>query len=228
MTTGRALLADEDGISMVEIMTSSSLVLIALTIFGAALLISNRTQIRDTEYSRANDSANLAVAMIDRQIRSGYVVATAPLGKAADAVKIFTLTAGQPQCVMWAVAPPFDPQDPLMAQGLYIHTWNPAIPNQKAPTEFSSAGGWRLITGDIVGADDNTFYIKDSLWIGNQKKDVFPTLEMILHLNASKGGVSRDGRAAQEIQVRSRFTSRNSQRAVDPFGAAGAKTGTTC
>lgn len=191
---------------MVEVMTSSALILIALTMFGAALFISSRTQVRDSEYSTANDSANLAIAMIDRQVRSGYVMPEPPsLGvRVADAVTVYTLSNGIPECVIWAVAS--IPDDPLGAQGLYFRSWN-AFDGER-PSDFGEGAGWRLALGSIRSASSDAFIVDHEL----AGRDVLPRLTMLLHLNASK-----EGRAGQEIEIRSTFTSRNSPRALDPF-----------
>lgn len=210
--------SSDEGLTLVELLIASSLLLLAILMFSGALLISQRTQIRDAEYSAANDAAHLAIAEIDRQVRSGYVIATPPsVSGTADGVKIFTMTNGQARCALWVVAPPAVATEPMLAQGLYMKTWNPATQTQ--PTAFGAAGGWRLVAGDLVGADSSTFTIDTA----NVASDVFPTMEMVLHLNAS-----RDKRQLQEIEIRSQFASRNSPRALDPYGATNSTAGAAC
>lgn len=212
MTTGRRMEADA-GTTLVELMVASSLFFIALTMFGLVLYVSQRTQIRDSEYSSVNDSVHVAAMEIDRQLRSGYVVAEpATLPGAADSVKIFTVSSVGARCVMWAIAPPTNPADPMAPQSLYTRTWDPE--SESPPTAFAAGSGWRVAATGIVKADPSSFVIGNASFGSVNAADVMPTLLMYLRLNAS-----RDKRDGQEIEFQSKFTSRNTPRlGQDTYG----------
>lgn len=207
MTTGSSLHGDA-GLTLVELLIASSLLLVALAMFGLALNVSQRAQIRDSEYSYANDSAHLALVEMDRQLRSGYAISEAsPLTGTTDSVKIFTMTNAKPKCAMWAIATAPGNPDPTPTQNLYVLTWTPGA---KLPDAFTATTAplWRMVASDIVDANANTFKVNTST-VGYQ---TLPTLEVLLHLNAA-----HDDRADQAIEIQSVFTSRNYPRFQDPY-----------
>lgn len=213
MTTGRPFECDE-GTTLVELLVASSLLVLAIGMFGLSLYISQRAQMTNADYSLANDAAHLAIVEIDRQLRSGYVIdEPTSLSGSADSVKIFTMSNGQARCAIWAIAP-LTLAGSLEAQSLYVRTWNPATQTQ--PTSFGSAGAWRLVAGGLVGANSQSFTVDKT----NEAADVFPTLRMVLSLTASDD----PGRPDQAVDIRSTFTSRNVPRKADPFSTGTART----
>lgn len=213
MTSGSPHPTSDLGITLVEVMVATSLFFIALSMFGAVLIVSHRTQIRDSEYSSVNDAVSLAVAELDKQIRSGYVIPdTTPLGTTADSVKIFTAAKGSDRCVAWAIYPTIG--TPVLPQSLYVKSWNPKA---VAPPSFSAAS-WRKVLSGIVGATSSSFTVVPAGL-------ALPQLKLSLTLN-----VARDGRADQAIDFESTFTARNNERAAEPFNNAivGTTTGSVC
>lgn len=213
MTSGSRRGAGELGVSLIEVLVAFSLMLVALTMFGVALTVAQRTQIRDSEYSAVNDSVHLAIAAMDRQIRSGYVLnGSTAVGGAADYVRIFTATSTSARCILWVIYPTTSVATPFLEQGLYTKSW---VLGASAPP-FNPAT-WRLVARGIVGADGNAFVIE------TPSGQVLPRLRLHLHLN-----VSRDERKQQEIEISSTFTSRNSPRALEPIGTTSTTTGGAC
>lgn len=204
MTTGNRA-GGEEGLTLIELLVASALMVVAFGMFTTALAVSQRTQIRDTEYSAANDGVHLAMAEIDRQVRSGYVIQQPTLYSGTiDGVRIFTLGSGQAKCVMWVVAS----APSGSTQALYTKSW---AASDSPPSSFQAAS-WRLVADGIVGADAATFQVMTPY------SSLFPALEMVLKLNFSST------RAAQEIEVRSQFVSRNVPRTSDPYSGAGTST----
>lgn len=189
------VLRDERGLTLVEVLVSASLFVLALMMFGASLVVAQRMQLSNSAYSRANDQAHLAIASMDRQVRSGYVVGvTTGLGFATEAVKVMTLTGGSPTCVMWAVAPAGS------TASLYTASWTP--PTQTAPTSLSgmrtaATDLWNYTGGNAVTA----FTVVPG--VGN----VLPALSVNLLLNATT-------RPEAAVSVATTLTSRNVDRAT--------------
>lgn len=213
MTSGRTDLSSDLGITLVEIMVATSLFFLALSLFGSVLIVSQRTQIRDSEYSSVNDAVSLAVGELDKQIRSGYVIPdTTPLATTADSVKIFTAAKGSDRCVAWAIYPTTGTS--VLPQSLYVKSWNPKA---VSPPPFS-VSSWRKVLTGIVGAGSSSFTVVPAGM-------ALPQLKLSITLN-----VARDGRADQAIDFESTFTARNNERAAEPFNNAiiGTTTGSVC
>lgn len=194
----------DEGFTLVELMFASALMLIALAMFGASLFVATKMQLREGEYSRANDAVHLALQELDRQIRSGYVVTdTALVTGTDDAVKIYTEAGGTPRCVIWALT-----GNPG-TQSLYTTSWSPGVVGG-SPSSFS-ASTWRLVATDIVNSKNTALLPLASAFLSvNQGANVdpLPGLQVRLFVNSSS-------RSEQAIEVQSLFTSRNAERSPE-------------
>lgn len=212
------------GLTLVELLVSMSLFLVAIAMFTGSLYVVQRMQITDDQYSRANDQVHLALQTIDRQIRSGYVikVPVAPVGTDA-AVKIYTEAGGKPRCVMWVVANPavVDPQTATGTKALYTTAWDPTGTDTTLPSSFPTFGAtskyWSQMASDlwnwiVVPGPVAPFTVTTPA-----NTNILPTLNVAFRLNAS----TRD-RAT--VEVVSSFTSRNVPRTLEQLTTAGTPT----
>lgn len=215
------------GLTLVELMVAMSIFLVAMVMFGTSLYVVQRLQSTNSQYSRANDQANLALQAIDRQVRSGYVIAmpVAPAGTDA-AVKIYTEAGGKPRCVMWAVAPPAvtDPTVTAGTKWLYTTAWDPTGVDPQLPSSLPAFVGngqrWATAATDLW----NWLVVGDPVVpfaIPLAPSNVLKTLDVSLVLNAST-------RPEAAIELRSTFTSRNVPRDKEAVSGLGTTKGATC
>lgn len=204
---------DDAGLTLVELLVAMSLFLVAMVMFGTSLYVTQRMQASNGQYSRANDQAHLALQAIDRQIRSGYVIAVpVPPANTDAAVKIYTEAGGTPRCVMWVVAAPGQ-ADATVTPGtkwLYTTSWDPTgatLPGS-LPTFAANGKYWATAATDlwnwlVVPGPIAPFTITTPL-----STSVLPTLNVAFLLNASQ-------RAEATVEVGSAFTSRNVPRQAE-------------
>lgn len=186
----------EGGWTLVEVLTASSIMLIALAIFTLSLQVALGLQRRNDQYSRSNDAVQLALQTMDRQVRSGYVAAdTEPLGT-DSALKIYTEAGGKPQCVAWALA-----GSATGDQSLYTTDWTPS----GTPPPFDK-NTWRLVTGGIVNFQNvSTLPLGDAFKLVSADSDLLKSVQIRFFLNSSS-------RKPQTIEFGSILTSRNTVR----------------
>lgn len=205
---------DDAGITLVEVMTASALMLTALLLFGMSLSMAQQLQVRNDTYSRANDDVHLAMQELDRQIRSGYVATDSDPTGTNSAVKIFTEAGGQPKCVIWALADSGDGR-----QALFTTSWTPG-----ALQPVFDPATWRRAASSIVNSwpENRTFVPLDKAFelVPAAGADILKSLQVRLFLNSST-------REAQTVEIQSTFTSRNVVRSLEEVvGVAGLPTGT--
>jgi prepilin-type N-terminal cleavage/methylation domain-containing protein len=139
MTTFRERIADERGMTLVEMMTSVALLLVVLGTFLTMLESVNRGVGLQVERSEINDRARLAIERLDREIRSGNVMynpATEPL--AGYTFRVYTQsnapTRTPPnQCVEWRINDSAE---------LVRRTWDPA--------DSATASDWIVVADHVV------------------------------------------------------------------------------
>lgn len=206
--------APESGLTLVELLVALSLFLVALLLFGGALISTQKMQATSGEYSRSNDQVHLALQAIDRQIRSGYVAGisagSVPDREWDSALTIFTEAGGVPRCVRWAVAD----SDATQASGvarLYSSEWFPAslVPAQRTPPSFSALSpspSWILVADNLWN------------WLAPTKVAPFspdPSAAEPLSTVDVKFVLNSSTRDAAVVEVGSAYTSRNVARSVE-------------
>lgn len=216
----------EAGLTLIELLVAMSLFLVAIVMFGGSLTVMLGMQKTDDAYSRANDQAQLALQAIDRQIRSGYVVAAgpgiAPVG-ADSAVKIYTEAGGEPRCVMWAVAKPAavdGTADPNI-RSLFKTEWDPTGNGVKLPKTLQSFNAkskyWTTMATDLWNWVVVPGPVQPFTVVTPSNTNILPTLSVVFRLNASR-------RTAATIDVTSTYTSRNVPRQLESIPVTGAPT----
>lgn len=203
----------EDGLTLVEVLVSLSLFLLALLMFGGSLTVAQRLQVTNAEYSKANDQLQLALQTIDRQIRSGYVVTVmgSPPTGADAAVKIFTQADGAPKCVIWAVGP-----SASAVKSLYTTSWN--VPGGTAPTTLSG-GSWIPMATNLwnyVPPNNEAPFTSVAAY-----GQVLPKLDVRFLINAGQRG-------AATATIATTFTSRNVPRSLEAIPGTVLTAGSAC
>ena len=123
----RRLRTDQQGWSLVEL-------LVVMTLFSGlmgicfSVLISVQNQTADgLARDEAVVQANLGLAQIDRQVRSGNVVITpGTVGELANSLRVYTQTYGVRKCVQWQVYQGtlrYRSWDPL-GDGTVVNSWS--------------------------------------------------------------------------------------------------------
>jgi prepilin-type N-terminal cleavage/methylation domain-containing protein len=141
MTMKRLLASDERGFTLPELMITVSMLVIVVAMFLGILENVNTAVGRQQARSISNDDARLAVARLDREIRSGNVLYN-PADEADPhyTLRIYTqanATTETPsfQCVQWVIE---DRQ-------LLRRSWPPGEPE--------SVGAWTVVAENVVNAD---------------------------------------------------------------------------
>lgn len=206
----------DEGMTLVELLVSMAMLMIALVLFGLALYITQRSAQQSSSYSRANNAVHLALQDIDRQVRSGYVVSDAPIGSVLKgwAVRIYTESSGVPRCVAWAVAPGPAPSTTL---ALYTIDWPGAKTALEAAVPSSvTKAPWRFVTDGLVaqkvGTDGVSTLPHAFSVVDPSGLDIMNSLDIAFWLLASP----REGAGELKVtELSSSFTSRNEPRATD-------------
>jgi type II secretory pathway pseudopilin PulG len=149
----RVRIADQRGISLVELVVAMGILSTVLLVFTTTLSSMQRAVVEEDVRSRLSDDARLALQSIDRQVRSGnllYDPATEtgtvdPFGVSADGQLFRVYTQVQfgddeaARCALWFV----DDQRRL----LYRY-W--------APLDEDNATDWQVIATGVVNRDEGT------------------------------------------------------------------------
>lgn len=216
MVTEFPIRGRDAGLTLVEVLVSASLLVLALVMFGGSLVTAQRAQGTNAQYSQANDQAHLALQAIDRQIRSGFVVGTTSVANADAAVKIYSEAGGAARCFAWAVA-----DDDLGGRSglakLYVASWDPRPVGASVPSFPGS--GWTAMASNLwnwlVSPQVEPFDVP------TPATGVLKTLDVTLRLNAST-------RSEATIELTSSFTSRNVDREGEKIEGTGALKSSAC
>ncbi|HEX9717842.1 MAG TPA: type II secretion system protein [Actinomycetota bacterium] len=131
-----AVVSDERGLTLAEMMVTLMILGIALSIFLSVLASVQRGVVRQERLSLRNDRARLAIEALDREIRSGNVL----YDPASESVPYYSLriytqanapTRGSASCVQWV----------LEGETLQTRRWLPYA---------STATAWRTVAEGIV------------------------------------------------------------------------------
>jgi type II secretory pathway pseudopilin PulG len=157
----RARLADQRGISLVELVVAMGILSTVLLVFTTTLTSMQRAVVEEDVRSRLSDDARLALQSIDRQVRSGnllYDPATEsgtvdPFAVSADGQMFRVYTQVQfgddeaARCALWFV----DDQ-----QRLLYRYW--------APLDEDNATDWLVVATGVVNRDEgaSTFSLDGS------------------------------------------------------------------
>ena len=147
LSSRTARMAEEQGITLVELLVSMSLLAVVLLVFTNTLVSIQRTVVDEQVRNDLNDQARLALQTLDRQVRSGNLLYD-PADETDDPVdataagfmfRVYTqaqYSAGDdPRCVLWLV----DDQERLLTR-----SWPEGFPD--SPT----ATGWRVVATGVV------------------------------------------------------------------------------
>lgn len=210
-----------------ELLIATSLLGLALAMFGATLFVMQKSQIRFDEYSRANDAVHGAIQDLDRELRSGYVVSAAlpswggisngvPTG---NTLLIYTEAGGTGRCVRWVLYPASGQQT------LYRTSWDPLAPGpDDNQPPWSTAGNpkYRRVATDIVNGSSRVAFALSAATATAINR-------LIVTFWVNVPGTSGAVRTPQEIEVRSELTPRNSARSSQaPVNTASGTRATVC
>ncbi|HJR98862.1 MAG TPA: prepilin-type N-terminal cleavage/methylation domain-containing protein [Actinomycetota bacterium] len=149
----RASLSDERGITLVEVMIATAILGIVMLVFTTTLASIQQAVVAEDVRNRLNDQARLALADLDRQVRSGNLLydpaseteVVEPFGVDAESFmfRVYTQTKYQetdePRCALWLI----DDERRL----LYRH-WPVQEPNE--------ATDWRVVAEGVVNRETDT------------------------------------------------------------------------
>ena len=150
---GRAGMNAEEGITLVEVVVATAILGIVMLVFTSTLASMQNAVVAQDVRTRLNDQARLALADIDRQVRSGNLLydpddetgTVDPFGVSAAGYmfRVYTQTkyqpSDEPRCALWLV----DGQ-----QRLLYRYWPVLDPNQ--------ASDWRVVAEHIVNRETGT------------------------------------------------------------------------
>jgi len=146
-------LGDEQGITLVEVVVATAILGIVMLVFTSTLASMQRAVVAEDVRTRLNDQARLALADIDRQVRSGNLLydpddeagTVDPFGVTAAGYmfRVYTQTkyrpSDAPRCALWLI----DGE-----QRLLYRYWPVLDPDQ--------ASDWRVVAEHIVNRETNT------------------------------------------------------------------------
>jgi len=146
-------LGDEQGITLVEVVVATAILGIVMLVFTSTLASMQRAVVAEDVRTRLNDQARLALADIDRQVRSGNLLydpddeagTVDPFGVTAAGYmfRVYTQTkyrpSDAPRCALWLI----DDE-----QRLLYRYWPVLDPDQ--------ASEWRVVAEHIVNRETNT------------------------------------------------------------------------
>lgn len=136
----------EDGVSLIELLISMTVLSVALVVFMAALFSIQGAVARASDRSIANDQARLAVRQIDREIRSGNVFETPASGGMSLIIYTQANATTRPtghRCVEWAV------EDEELRSRSWRADW------ADHPGDPLAITAWRNIADNIVNVSEN-------------------------------------------------------------------------
>ena len=151
----RASLVDERGITLVEVMIATAILGIVMLVFTTTLASMQQAVVAEDVRNRLNDQARLALADLDRQVRSGNLLydpaletdVVEPFGVDAESFmfRVYTQTKYQetdkPRCALWLI----DDDRRL----LYRH-WPVEDPDDP------DASDWRVVAEGVVNRETGT------------------------------------------------------------------------
>lgn len=146
----RAKCHDERGITLVEVMVATAILGIVMLVFTSTLASMQQAVVAEDVRARLNDQARLALADLDRQVRSGNLLydpddesgTVDPFGVAAAGYmfRVYTQTkfkpTDEPRCAVWLI----DDQ-----QRLLYRFWPVQEPDE--------ASEWRVVAEHIVNRE---------------------------------------------------------------------------
>lgn len=135
-------MTSDRGYTLVELLVALSLLLLALGMFGSALVVVQRTSARQLERGVTTNQIRQALVLMDAQMRSGYAT---QLTDDARRVVLYTEASGSRTCAGWLVTP-LNPSQPSDPQELWATTWAAGGPPPTWPT------GWSLMASGIRNA----------------------------------------------------------------------------
>ena len=143
LTTLRAGLRRQDGITLVELVVAMMILSIVSLIFTTTLTSVQRAVVREDVRTQLNDKARLAMQTIDREVRSGNLLyppsgESDPYGGSSGYMfRVYTQantpTLGQFRCALWLI----DNQQQLK------YRWWPAL-------QPEDATAWQVITDGVI------------------------------------------------------------------------------
>lgn len=160
---------NEDGITLVELLVAMSMMGIVMIIFSSVLVSMQRTVVAIDRASRANDQARLAIEQLDKELRSGNVIAdpgepiSGYTGDAPAFQRLIVYTQanapirGGSVCELWQIT---------SATELQTRTW--------LPGSNSWLTSWRTVAEHIVNRSTNTnaFELTGDPLKGNRTLDI--------------------------------------------------------
>lgn len=158
----------DEGMTLVEMLVSMLVFSVAVTLVYGAVIFTMRTMNESQQSSDAVTEARLALATIDRQVRSGNVLyspanepalysgCTAdpdPLKSAGTCMRIYTQSNGDEKCVQWQV---LDDGSGNGTADLRVRSWETTYPAGDA-TDWSVAARGLVLSSDqpftLLGAE---------------------------------------------------------------------------
>ena len=126
---------DDGGLTLVELLVSMAIFSLCMTVvFGAVIVVVRKSS--DVQKSAdASSQLRLAIAQIDRQVRSGNVLfspaleatpssCTTNAANSGTCMRIFTQSNGDEKCVQWQItSDPADPTSKLLRTRSWASDW---------------------------------------------------------------------------------------------------------
>ena len=149
----RERLREEAGITLPEVMIATAILGVVMLVFTSTLASMQQAVVAEDVRTRLNDQARLAIADIDRQVRSGNLLYdpdeeagnVQPFDVAAEGYmfRVYTQTKYQasddPRCALWLIDDD---------QRLLYRSWPVLNPDD--------ATGWRVVAEHIVNRETGT------------------------------------------------------------------------
>ncbi len=186
------------GFTLVELLVSMMIFSICIAMVTGALILVMRKYNDVQRSAEAESTLRLAVAQIDRQVRSGNVLYTpaaeTTIGCTGDAatnsgtcMRIYTQANGVQKCVQWQVLD--DPATPG-SKILRSRSWDPSW------TTTGQVSGWGTIAHGLRLDSTNPFRLEGA---------ATPYKERLLDVRL----LALDGRTGKTVAVESSFSGRN-------------------
>jgi prepilin-type N-terminal cleavage/methylation domain-containing protein len=189
---------DDRGFTMVELLVSMIIFSICIAMVSGALILVMRKYDDVQQSADAESTLRLAMAQIDRQVRSGNVLYT-PAGEtttgctgdattnSGTCMRIYTQANGVQKCVQWQVID--DPAQPG-SKLLRSRSWDPAW------TTTGDVSGWGIVARGLRLDSTNPFRLEGAST---------PYKERLLDVRL----LAFDARTGKTVAVTSSFSGRN-------------------
>lgn len=190
--TGRRDEPQQEGFTLIEVTVVMAVLGVVLGMIFGALVMAQRDVVMTSASADAVAQARLALAQIDRQVRSGNVLYNPDDEAVPLSMRIYTQANGDQRCVQWAID---------SDHNLRTRSWTPVALPGDAP-DYSP---WRTIATGIVNADEDD-QRPFSLHGGGVDNDYRArVLDVVLMVNPS-------GRSdVNTVNVKTSLTGRNTQ-----------------